>query len=282
MKLLRVGNLGSEKPAILLNDGSIRDLSSIVDDIAGDNLTKEGLAKISEADFNSLPILSSDERIGACVGNVGKFIGIGLNYADHAQEAGLEVPPEPIMFMKATSSICGPNDNIIIPPNSSKLDWEVELGVVIGKKGNNIAKENAFDHIAGYCVVNDISERGWQIERSGQWVKGKSYDSFGPIGPYLVTKDEIASPQNLALWLEVDGKKMQDGTTKTMVYNVEFLVHYISQFMTLLPGDIIATGTPPGVGMGQKPEPIFLKEGQKIRLGVEGLGEQKQIVVSSN
>ncbi len=282
MKLLRVGNLGSEKPAILLNDGSIRDLSSIVDDIADDVLTKEGLAKISEADFNSLPILSSDERIGACVGNVGKFIGIGLNYADHAQEAGLEVPPEPIMFMKATSSICGPNDNIIIPPNSSKLDWEVELGVIIGKKGNNIAKKNALDHIAGYCVVNDISERGWQIERSGQWVKGKSYDSFGPIGPYLVTKDEIASPQNLALWLEVDGKKMQNGTTKTMVYNVEFLVHYVSQFMTLLPGDIIATGTPPGVGMGQKPEPIFLKEGQKIRLGVEGLGEQNQIVVSSN
>ena len=279
MKLMRIGNLGQEKPAILLDDGTIADLSSIVDDIAGEAISIQGLEKIRQANLSSLPKLDANDRIGACVGASSKFIGIGLNYADHAAEAGLDVPPEPIMFMKATTCICGPNDNVIIPPNSKKLDWEVELGIVIGKKGSYISKENSLDHIAGYCVINDISERAWQIERAGQWVKGKSHDTFGPIGPYLVTKDEVTDPQNLALWLEVDGKKMQNGTTKTMVYNVEFLVHYVSQFMTLLPGDIIATGTPPGVGMGQKPKPIFLRAGQKMRLGVDGLGEQNQLVV---
>ncbi len=276
---MRVGNLGNERPAILLDDGTIADLSSIVSDIAGEAITPKGLEKIRQADLNSLPKLSANERIGACVGNSSKFIGIGLNYADHAAEAGLDVPPEPIMFMKATSCICGPNDNVIIPKGAKKVDWEVELGIVIGTKGSNIDEENALDHVAGYCVINDISERAWQIERSGQWVKGKSYDSFGPIGPYLVTKDEVTDPQNLTLWLEVDGKKMQNGTTKTMVYGVKHLVHYVSQFMTLLPGDVIATGTPPGVGMGQKPEPVFLRKGQKIRLSVEGLGEQNQLTV---
>jgi ureidoglycolate lyase len=280
MKLMRLGKLGSEKPAIVLDDGSIADLSSIIDDIAGEAIGPLGLDKIAKADLNSLPKLNANERIGACVGASSKFIGIGLNYADHAAEAGLDVPPEPIMFMKATTCICGPNDNVIIPPNSKKLDWEVELGIVIGTKGSYIAKENALEHVAGYCTINDISEREHQIERAGQWVKGKSADTFGPIGPWLVTKDEVPDPQNLALWLEVDGKKMQNGTTKTMVYGVEFLVHYVSQFMTLLPGDIIATGTPPGVGMGQKPEPVFLRAGQKMRLGVKGLGEQNQLVIS--
>ncbi len=276
---MRIGNLGNEKPAILLNDGSIADLSSIIDDIAGEAISPSGLEKIAKADLISLPKLSASERIGACVGKVSKFIGIGLNYADHAAEAGLDVPPEPIMFMKATSCICGPNDNVIIPPNSKKLDWEVELGIVIGTKGAYISEENALEYVAGYCVVNDISERANQIERAGQWVKGKSSDTFGPVGPWLVTKDEISDPQNLPLWLEVDGKKMQNGTTNTMVYGVKHLVHYVSQFMTLLPGDIIATGTPPGVGMGKKPEPIFLREGQKMRLSVEGLGEQNQFTV---
>ncbi len=279
MKLMRIGNLGNEKPAILLNDGSIADLSSIIDDIAGEAISPSGLEKIRQANLNSLPKLDASERIGACVGNVSKFIGIGLNYADHAAEAGLDVPPEPIMFMKATTCICGPNDNVIIPSNSKKLDWEVELGIVIGTKGAYISEQNALDHVAGYCVVNDISERENQIERAGQWVKGKSADTFGPIGPWLVTKDEIVDPQNLALWLELDGKKMQNGTTKTMVYGVKYLVHYVSQFMTLLPGDIIATGTPPGVGMGQKPEAVFLKAGQKMRLSVEGLGEQNQLTI---
>ena len=279
MKLMRIGNLGNEKPAILLNDGSIADLSSIIDDIAGEAISPSGLEKIRQANLNSLPKLDASERIGACVGNVSKFIGIGLNYADHAAEAGLDVPPEPIMFMKATTCICGPNDTVIIPSNSKKLDWEVELGIVIGTKGAYISEQNALDHVAGYCVVNDISERENQIERAGQWVKGKSADTFGPIGPWLVTKDEIVDPQNLALWLELDGKKMQNGTTKTMVYGVKYLVHYVSQFMTLLPGDIIATGTPPGVGMGQKPEAVFLKAGQKMRLSVEGLGEQNQLTI---
>ncbi len=280
MKLMRIGNLGSEKPAILLDDGTIADLSLIVDDIASEAISPSGLEKIRQTNLNSLPKLDTNERIGACVGNSSKFIGIGLNYADHAAEAGLDVPPEPIMFMKATTCICGANDDIIMPPNSKKLDWEVELGIVIGTKGSYIKEENALDHVAGYCVINDISERENQIERSGQWVKGKSADTFGPIGPYLVTKDEIADPQNLKLWLEVDGKKMQNGTTKTMAYGVKHLVHYVSQFMTLLPGDIIATGTPPGVGMGKKPEAIFLRAGQKMRLSVEGLGEQNQKIVA--
>ncbi|MCF6344494.1 MAG: fumarylacetoacetate hydrolase family protein [Devosiaceae bacterium] len=281
MKLMRIGNLGSEKPAILLDDGTIRDISSIVSDIAGDALGAKSLDKIRNSNLTSLPILDANERIGACVGNVSKFIGIGLNYSDHAEEMGLNIPPEPVIFTKATTCICGANDDIIMPPNSKKLDWEVELGIVIGTKGNYIREENALDHIAGYCVVNDISERVNQIEKAGQWVKGKSADTFGPIGPYLVTKDEVPNPQNLKLWLEVDGKKMQNGTTKTMAYGVKHLVHYVSQFMTLLPGDIITTGTPPGVGMGKKPEAIFLRAGQKMRLSVEGLGEQNQEIVSS-
>ena len=279
MKLMRIGKLGSEKPAILLKDGSIRDLSSIVGDIGGEAITEAGLKKIAKADYSSLPKLDANERIGACVGNVSKFIGIGLNYADHAAEAGLDIPPEPVMFMKATTCISGANDDVIIPPNSKKLDWEVELGIVIGKKGAYIDEENALDYVAGYCTINDISEREYQIEKAGQWVKGKSADSFGPIGPWLVTKDEVSDPQNLKLWLEVDGKRFQNGTTKTMVYGVKHLVHYVSQFMTLLPGDIITTGTPPGVGMGQKPNQIFLKKGQVMELEVEGLGRQRQVTV---
>lgn len=281
MKLMRIGAKGSETPAILLEDGTIRDLSSIVEDIAGDALTPEGLAEIRAADHVALPELTGNDRIGPCVGRTGKFICIGLNYADHAAESGAKVPPEPVMFMKATSAICGPNDDVVIPRNSQKTDWEVELGVVIGKGGVYISQDAAMDHVAGYCVVNDISERAFQKDRSGQWVKGKSADTFGPIGPWLVTKDEIADPQNLKMWLEVDGKRYQDGSTATMVYGVKFLVHYISQFMSLQPGDIITTGTPPGVGMGVKPEPVYLKPGQTMRLGVEGLGEQRQVTVAA-
>lgn len=280
MKLMRVGPIGSEKPALLHSDNTIRDLSTIVPDIADDILTQNGLAKIAKADIASLPIIDASTRVGPCVGNVGKFICVGLNYSDHAAEAGLEVPKEPILFSKATSAICGPNDNVIIPRNSTKTDWEVELGIVIGKAGAYIDEENALDHVAGYCVVNDVSERAFQIERSGQWVKGKSADTFGPIGPYVVTKDEIPDPQALHMWLEVDGHRYQDGSTSTMVFGVKHLVHYISQFMSLQPGDIITTGTPPGVGMGIKPEPVFLKPGQKMHLGIAGLGEQTQTTIS--
>lgn len=282
MKLMRVGAKGTEKPAILHSDGTIRDLSSIVSDINGDAVSAEGLAKIKAADHGSLPEISATERTGACVNNVGKFICIGLNYADHAAESGLEVPPEPIMFMKATSAICGPDDNVIIPRNSQKTDWEVELGVIIGKEAKYVSEDDAMDHVAGYCVVNDVSERAFQIERSGQWVKGKSADTFGPIGPWMVTKDEVADPQNLKMWLEVDGHRYQDGTTATMVYGVKHLVHYLSQFMSLQPGDIITTGTPPGVGMGIKPNPVFLKPGQTMKLSIEGLGEQQQTTVAAS
>jgi 2-keto-4-pentenoate hydratase/2-oxohepta-3-ene-1,7-dioic acid hydratase in catechol pathway len=277
MKLLRVGAKGAEKPAILDAEGKARDLSGVVGDIAGDTLTPEGLDKLRGLDPASLPELAVD-RIGPCVGNVGKFICIGLNYADHAAESGLEVPPEPVMFMKATSAICGPDDEVLIPRNSQKTDWEVELGVVIGKGGVYIDEAEAMDHVAGYCVINDISERAFQIERAGQWVKGKSADTFGPTGPWLVTADEVADPQNLKMWLEVDGKRYQDGSTQTMVYGVKHLVHYVSQFMSLQPGDIISTGTPPGVGMGCKPEAVYLKGGETMRLGIEGLGEQTQKV----
>lgn len=282
MKLMRVGNKGAEKPAILHTDGTIRDLSSIVSDIAGDALTSSGLDKIRAANHGSLPEISNDGRIGPCVGNVGKFICIGLNYADHAAESGLEVPPEPIMFMKATSAICGPNDDVIIPRKSEKTDWEVELGVVIGKEAKYVSEEDAMDYVAGYCVVNDVSERAFQIERSGQWVKGKSADTFGPIGPYMVTRDEVADPQNLKMWLEVDGHRYQNGSTATMVYGVKYLVSYLSQFMSLQPGDIITTGTPPGVGMGIKPNPVFLKAGQTMKLAIEGLGEQQQTTVAAS
>ena len=280
MKLLRYGAVGAEKPGLMARDGTLRDLSDHIDDIAGDALTPAGLARLAGLDENALPIVKGEPRIGPCVGGVGKFICIGLNYSDHAAESGLEVPPEPVMFMKAPNCICGPNDNVIIPRGSEKTDWEVELGVVIGAGGRYIAEADALNHVAGYCVVNDVSERAYQIERSGQWVKGKSSDNFGPTGPWLVTRYEIADPQALAMWLEVDGHRYQDGNTATMVYGVAHVVAYISQFMSLQPGDIISTGTPPGVGMGQKPDPIYLKPGNVIELSVEGLGTQKQTVVA--
>jgi ureidoglycolate lyase len=280
MKLLRVGAKGAEKPAILADDGTIRDLSGIVPDLAGDALTPEGMAKIRAADIASLPTLSGSERIGPCVGNVGKFICVGLNYADHAAETNSPIPAEPILFAKATSAIIGPNDTVILPKNALKPDWEVELGVIIGKEARYVDEADAMDHVAGYCVVNDLSERHFQTERGGQWIKGKSADTFGPIGPWLVTPDEVPDPQNLAMWLEVDGHRYQDGSTKTMIFGVRHLVHYISHFMSLQPGDVISTGTPPGVGMGIKPEPIWLKPGQTMRLGIEGLGEQQQTTVA--
>ncbi|HLV83699.1 MAG TPA: fumarylacetoacetate hydrolase family protein [Devosia sp.] len=278
MKLLRIGAKGAEKPAILAEDGSIRDLTGIVDDIGGTALSDQGLAKIRATDLNSLPKLDADQRIGPCVANVGKFICIGLNYADHAAETGADIPKEPILFMKATSAIIGPNDDVIIPKNSIKPDWEVELGVIIGTEARYVEEANALDHVAGYCVVNDLSERHFQTERGGQWVKGKSADTFGPIGPWLVTRDEVADPQDLGMWLDVDGHRYQDGSTRTMVFGVAHLVSYVSQFMSLQPGDIITTGTPPGVGMGIKPNPVWLQPGNVMRLGIAGLGEQQQNV----
>ena len=278
MKLLRVGAKGSEKPAILAEDGSIRDLSGIVGDIGGETLTPEGLAKIRAVDIGVLPILDAGQRIGPCVGSVGKFICIGLNYADHAAETGAAIPAEPIIFMKATSAIIGPNDDVIIPKNAIKPDWEVELGVIIGKEARYVDEADAMDHVAGYCVINDVSERHFQTERGGTWDKGKGCDTFGPIGPWLVTRDEVADPQQLGLWLDVDGHRYQNGSTRTMVFGVAHLVSYVSQFMSLQPGDIISTGTPPGVGMGVKPEPVWLQPGNVMRLGIEGLGEQQQNV----
>jgi ureidoglycolate lyase len=277
MKLLRVGAKGAEKPALLHTDGTYRDLSGVVNDIAGSVLTPEGLAKIRAIDPMTLPVLDAGLRIGPCVGSVGKFMCIGLNYADHAAETNSPIPAEPILFMKATSAIIGPNDTVILPKNTLKPDWEVELGVVIGKEARYVDEKDAMDYVAGYCVVNDLSERHFQTERGGQWTKGKSADTFGPIGPWLVTKDEVADPQNLKMWLEVDGKRYQDGSTKTMIFGVAHIVAYLSQFMSLQPGDVISTGTPPGVGMGQKPEPVWLKAGQTMELGIEGLGQQKQI-----
>ncbi len=276
MKLLRVGAPGQEKPAILDADGKARDLSSVVGDIAGDALLPDNLAKIAAIDPSTLSVLD-DGRIGPCVGQVGKFICIGLNYSDHAAETGAEVPKEPVIFMKATSAICGPNDTVLIPRKSVKTDWEVELGVIIGKGGVYIDEADALDHVAGYCVVNDVSEREFQIERSGTWDKGKGCDTFGPIGPWLVTSDEVADPQDLKMWLEVDGHRYQDGSTRTMVFGVQHLVSYVSQFMSLQPGDVISTGTPPGVGMGQKPQ-TYLKGGETIELGIAGLGQQRQKV----
>ena len=280
MKLLRIGAKGAEKPAILAEDGSIRDLSGVVPDIGGETLTPEGLARIRATDIGALPRLDPALRVGACVGGVGKFICVGLNYADHAAETGAKIPAEPILFQKATSAICGPNDDVIIPRNAIKPDWEVELGVVIGKEARYVDEADAMDHVAGYCVINDLSERHFQTERSGQWTKGKSADTFGPIGPYLVTADEVADPQNLKLWLDVDGHRYQNGSTRTMIFGVRYLVHYVSQFMSLQPGDVISTGTPPGVGMGVKPEPVWLKPGQTMRLGIEGMGEQQQKTVA--
>ncbi|WP_040243552.1 fumarylacetoacetate hydrolase family protein [Chromohalobacter japonicus] len=275
MKLLRFGPQGQEKPGLLDDNGKIRDLSSLIKDVAGESLSDTALAQIAQADPQSLPEIPEGTRLGPCVGQVGKFICIGLNYSDHAAETGAEVPPEPVVFNKWTSAICGPNDDVEIPRDSQKTDWEVELGVIIGKPGRYIDEADAMDHVAGYCVINDVSEREFQLERSGSWDKGKGCDTFGPLGPWLVTRDEIADPQSLDMWLEVDGKRYQDGNSRTMVYQIPYLVAYLSRFMSLQPGDVISTGTPPGVGAGQKPQ-VFLKSGQTMRLGIEGLGEQCQ------
>jgi len=278
LKLLRYGKPGKERPGMLDSDGKIRDLSEHVTDIGGAALAPAALKKLAKIDPKTLPAVRGNPRIGPCVAGTGKFICIGLNYADHAAESNLPVPSEPIIFMKATSAIVGPNDDVLIPRGSKKTDWEVELGIVIGKAAKYVTEDKALDHVAGYCVVNDVSERAFQTERQGQWTKGKSCDTFGPTGPWLVTRDEVADPQDLKMWLTVNGKKMQNGSTKTMVYGVAHLVSYLSQFMSLLPGDIISTGTPPGVGMGMKP-PKFLKNGDVVALGIEGLGEQKQTFV---
>jgi len=275
MKLLRFGAAGQEKPGVLDADGNLRSLEAVVGDISGDTLTNQGLEALKQIDVAGLPLVDGAPRIGACVGQVGKFLCIGLNYSDHAEESGMEVPAEPVLFMKATSAVCGPFDDVLIPPGSEKTDWEVELGVVIGDRAKHVSEADALNHVAGYCVINDLSERAYQLERCGQWVKGKSYDTFAPMGPWLVTRDEVEDPGNLALWLEVDGHRYQQGSTQKMVFGVAKLVSYLSAFMTLNPGDVISTGTPPGVGLGQKP-PVFLKPGQHMRLSVEGLGEQQQ------
>ncbi|WP_031396383.1 fumarylacetoacetate hydrolase family protein [Sphingomonas sp. STIS6.2] len=280
MKLLRYGPIGHEKPGMLDADGAIRDLSGVVGDIAGDTLTPEGIATLAAIDPAMLPLVDGTPRYGACVGAVGKFICIGLNYSDHAAESGMDVPKEPVIFNKWTSAICGPDDAVEMPRGSTKLDWEVELGVVIGKPGRYIDEADAMAHVAGYCVINDVSEREYQLERGGTWDKGKGCDTFGPIGPWLVTADEVPNPQALRLWLEVDGHKYQDGTTATMVFGVAEIVSYLSRFMSLQSGDVISTGTPPGVGLGQKP-PKYLAVGNVMRLGIDGLGEQTQRVVEA-
>ena len=279
MKLLRVGNEGREKPAALDKDGNYKDLSSAIDDLNSDTLNFQTIEKIDKLDLSVLPKLENNSRIGACISKPSKFIGIGLNFSDHATEIGAKPPSEPIIFMKATSSINGPNDNIELVSNSKKLDWEVELGIVIGKLTKNINKNQSQDHILGYCLVNDVSEREWQIENTGQWVKGKSHDTYGPIGPYIVTKDEISDINNLNMSLDLNGKRMQTGNTKTMIFDVDMIVSYVSKFMTLCPGDIITTGTPPGVGMAKKPQ-LFLKDGDKLNLKIDGLGEQNSKVVT--
>ena len=281
MKLLRYGEKGQERPGLLDAEGKLRDLSAHVGDIAGDALLPQSLARLQELDPTSLPLVPGNPRIGPCVGQVGKFICIGLNYADHAAETGAPIPDEPILFSKWTSSIVGPNDNVEIPRNSSKTDWEVELGVVIGQGGRYIDESQAMHHVAGYCVINDVSEREFQLERGGTWDKGKGCDTFGPLGPWLVSRDEIADPHQLSIWLEVDGHRYQNGNTRTMIFQITKLISYVSQFMSLQPGDVISTGTPPGVGLGIKPTPIYLKAGQKIRLGIEGLGEQNQTTVDA-
>jgi len=278
MRLLRYGNVGEERPGIVDAEGALRDLSGITGDITGKTLVPESLEKLRKINPKDLPLVMGTPRIAACVGGVGKFICIGLNYSDHAAESGMAVPAEPVVFMKATSAICGPYDNVMIPRGSEKTDWEVELGVVIGKEARYVTEGDALSHVGGYCVVNDVSERAFQLEGTGQWVKGKSADTFGPIGPWLVTAEDVPDPQALGLWLEVDGHRYQNGSTATMVFGVAYLISYLSRFMSLQPGDIISTGTPPGVGLGQKP-PIYLRPGNVIRLGVEGLGEQRQRVV---
>lgn len=280
MKLIRYGTQGIEKPGMMAADGTIRDLSGHIEDLTGAELSDASLARLRDIDVNSLPVVEGSARLGPCVGNVGKFVCIGLNYADHAAESGMALPEEPVIFFKATSAIMGPNDDVEIPRHSVKTDWEVELGVVIGKAAKYIPESEALDHVAGYCVINDLSERDFQLHRSGQWVKGKSADTFGPIGPWMVTRDEVPDPQNLAMYLEVNGHRYQDGSTKTMHFDVATIVSHLSQFMSLQPGDVISTGTPPGVGMGQKPE-TYLKPGDVIELEIEGLGKQRQNVGAS-
>jgi ureidoglycolate lyase len=280
MKLLRYGPKGQEKPGLLDNDGKIRDLSGVIADVTGSVLSAASVARLRSLDLAELPLVSGEPRLGPCVGSVGKFIGIGLNYADHAAETGAAIPKEPVVFNKWVTCISGCNDDIQIPAGSTKTDWEVELGVVIGQTARRVSETEALNHVAGYCVVNDVSEREYQIERGPTWDKGKGFDSFGPIGPWLVTKDEVPDPQTLQLWLEIDGVRRQSGSTKTMVFSVATLVSYLSRIMTLHPGDVIATGTPPGVGMGMKP-PVFLRPGQVVRLGVERLGEQRQVTVQA-
>ena len=282
MKLLRYGDKGQERPALLDNNGQLRDLSAVVTDIAGETLSPQSIARLHDIDPSTLPLVEGSPRIGACVGQVGKFICIGLNYADHAAETGAAIPAEPVVFSKWTSAIVGPNDNVEIPRNSRKTDWEVELGVVIGKGGRYISESDALEHVAGYCVINDVSEREFQLELGGTWDKGKGCDTFGPLGPWLVTRDEIADPHQLDLWLEVDGKRYQNGNTRTMIFQIPKIVSYLSQFMSLQPGDVISTGTPPGVGLGIKPEPVYLRAGQTMRLGISGLGEQQQRTVNAD
>lgn len=281
MKLVRYGANGTENPGVIDNTGKIRSLVGHIDDVAGTALQPQSIEKLRQLDLDDLPEVDADARLGPCVGNVGKLICIGLNYSDHAKEAKMELPPEPVVFMKATSAICGPHDNIELPQKSRRTDWEVELGFVIGKRAKNVKEESALEHVAGYCIVNDLSERDWQLKRAGQWVKGKSFDTFAPIGPWLVTRDEIENPQDLDMWLEVDGDRHQDGSTTTMVFGVSQLVAYLSQCMTLEPGDIVTTGTPPGVGMGKDPQ-VFLKPGQTVKAGINGLGEQCQKVVDAD
>ncbi|EKF42137.1 fumarylacetoacetate hydrolase [Nitratireductor indicus C115] len=281
MKLVRFGAAGAEKPGLIDGDGDLRDLSNHIADIAGETLSPEGLAALAALNASSLPRIAEKQRLGPCVAGTGKFICIGLNYSDHAREAGLPVPTEPIVFMKATSAICGPDDDLVIPRGSTKTDWEVELGIVIGKTAKHVSKEDALEHVAGYCVLHDVSERAFQNERQGQWTKGKSCDTFGPTGPWLVTREEVADPQNLSMWLKVNGETMQSGSTRTMVFGVAELVSYLSDFMSLHPGDIISTGTPPGVGMGLSPQ-RYLKAGDVVELGIEGLGQQRQLCISSS
>ena len=281
MKLLRCGPHGQEKPGLLDDAGQIRDLSGVVADIAGEVLTPAGLDALRRLDPASLPLVDGQPRIGPCVGRVGKFVCIGLNYSDHAAETGAQVPAEPVVFNKWTSAICGPDDDVEIPRGSRKTDWEVELGVVIGRGGRYIDEADAMEHVAGYCVINDVSERAYQLEGTGTWDKGKGCDTFGPLGPWLVTADEVPDPHALRLWLEVDGHRYQDGNTRTMVFRIPHLVSYLSRHMSLQPGDVISTGTPPGVGLGQKPEPVYLRAGQVMRLGIDGLGEQRQKLVQA-
>ncbi|MBV6801986.1 fumarylacetoacetate hydrolase family protein [Xanthomonas campestris pv. lawsoniae] len=279
MKLVRIGAESHERPGLIDSEGRIRDLSGVIDDVAGEHITNAGLEKLRALDAATLPLIEDEVRYGAAVGRIGKFICVGLNYADHAAESGMEVPKMPILFMKATTAVCGPNDTVIIPRGSVKSDWEVELGVVIGDVARDVSVEQALNHVAGYAVINDLSEREFQLEHGGQWVKGKSADTFGPIGPWLVTRDEIADPQNLSMWLEVNGHRYQNGSTRTMVFGVAELVSHISRYMTLMPGDVISTGTPPGVGLGQKP-PVYLKPGDVMELEIEGLGRQRQPVMA--